>query len=203
MLADAKGGMRAVERSPCNPGSKMMWYALRSMPVADREAYRRELPCVTEAAEVLQGLAYELETAFAPLKGNLCVPTGGGGGPPEVTLTCYPPGTAYRDHMDSFGPKDNPRLVSLVLYANPKWEEADGGRLKWWPNPGGPLAPPAAHDAAPEPEYFEPRGGQLALMWSRGTRHEIEPVLRKDRYAIVVWLWARDECEIVSGAGGR
>jgi len=47
----------------------------------------------------------------------------------ELHYACYPAGSFYRKHVDSFV-NDKSRQYSLIVYLNPDWAEADGGQLK-------------------------------------------------------------------------
>lgn len=47
----------------------------------------------------------------------------------EFHYACYPKGSFYRKHVDSFV-NDKSRQFSLIVYLNPDWTEDDGGQLK-------------------------------------------------------------------------
>ena len=51
----------------------------------------------------------------------------------------------------------------------------------------------ARHTAVGTPRAAGPRGALPVS--TRVPEIDIEEIKRKSRYAIVVWLWARDECE--------
>ena len=45
----------------------------------------------------------------------------------EAHFAHYPPGTGYQRHLDSFQ-NNNLRRITIVVYLNPEWNEADGGQ---------------------------------------------------------------------------
>jgi SM-20-related protein len=47
----------------------------------------------------------------------------------ELHYACYPAGSFYRKHVDSFV-NDKSRQYSLIVYLNSDWTDADGGQLK-------------------------------------------------------------------------
>jgi SM-20-related protein len=47
----------------------------------------------------------------------------------EAHYACYPPGAGYMCHVDRFR-DDAARVISLVLYLNDDWRDADGGALR-------------------------------------------------------------------------
>ena len=47
----------------------------------------------------------------------------------ELHYACYPEGSFYRKHVDSFA-NDKSRQYSLIVYLNPDWTASDGGQLK-------------------------------------------------------------------------
>ena len=46
----------------------------------------------------------------------------------ESHFAVYQPGAFYKRHLDAFKGQAN-RVLSLVTYLNPDWQEADGGQL--------------------------------------------------------------------------
>eukprot|EP00747_Dinoflagellata_sp_TGD_P026980 gnl/TRDRNA2_/TRDRNA2_132311_c1_seq1.p1 gnl/TRDRNA2_/TRDRNA2_132311_c1~~gnl/TRDRNA2_/TRDRNA2_132311_c1_seq1.p1 ORF type:complete len:253 (-),score=23.79 gnl/TRDRNA2_/TRDRNA2_132311_c1_seq1:68-793(-) len=147
-------------------------------------------PHIVEAVQLLQGLCWELQSQLPELP-PLCIPC-------QTLLTAYPPETFYRRHLDCYSDEDNPRMLSLVLYANKTWKTEWGGQLRWWPTSLGPDPPSKASLVEPSAdmatEQVSPTGGDLVVMWSRTVWHEILPVscsLR--RYAMVQWLWKTDK----------
>jgi SM-20-related protein len=47
----------------------------------------------------------------------------------ELHYACYPQGSFYRKHVDSFV-NDKSRQYSLIVYLNSDWTDADGGQLR-------------------------------------------------------------------------
>lgn len=110
----------------------------------------------------------ELEGLRQALRDHLRIPLG----EVEAHMACYPPGAGYARHLDAFR-RDNARLVSLVCYLNPAWEEAHGGCLRLH-LPQGPL------DVAP-------RWGQSALFLSETIEHEVLPST-VERWSLACWF---------------
>ena len=94
----------------------------------------------------------------------------------EMQVTCYPGGGArYVRHVDNN--TDNGRRVTCILYANPMWEDGDGGELRLYPTNG---LPTDVVDVAP-------LHNRLVLFWSDArVPHEVLPS-RVDRYALSIW----------------
>ena len=68
-------------------------------------------------------------------------------------------------------------MISLVLYLNDDWRDADGGALRIY----------ATRDAR-EPVYeLPPRGGTLVAMRSEMIPHEVLPA-SAERWSIAGWL---------------
>ena len=121
----------------------------------------------------------------------------------EAHFAVYPPGGFYARHLDAFAPRPGAqpsaalgpkagrsRVISMVVFLNRSWREADGGRLAIWPpaaygEDGRPdltaldtIAPAA--EVAPEP-------GGLVLMMSEAIPHEVR-LSHAARYAIAGWF---------------
>jgi SM-20-related protein len=94
----------------------------------------------------------------------------------ELHWALYPPGTRYARHVDQPRGRDA-RVVSLVLYLNDGWSEADGGALRLHPDAAGPID-------------VLPRGGTLVAFPSEGLAHEVL-VARRERLALTGWLRRR------------
>lgn len=94
----------------------------------------------------------------------------------EAHFALYPPGGFYRRHLDAFS-SDNPRLVSVVLYLNPRWQPAHGGCLRVWAEP---QAQTVLLDVAP-------RAGTLVCFLSEHIPHEVLAAHR-DRISIAGWF---------------
>ncbi|MFN2333883.1 MAG: 2OG-Fe(II) oxygenase [Wenzhouxiangellaceae bacterium] len=93
----------------------------------------------------------------------------------EAHFALYPPGAFYRRHFDSFRGASN-RMVSLVLYLNDSWQEADGGELLLYhPKSGLEMARVA------------PRAGTLVLFLSEEIEHEVAQT-RVDRASVSAWF---------------
>merc|ERR1711924_145254 len=112
------------------------------------------------------GLAVALETE---LRVSLRVPQ-------LVMLACYPPGSHYRSHLDSYGGRDIPRLITILVYCNPTWKPSDGGCLR------------AIVEG--KPIEVEPRAGRVVVFMSQEVSHEVTKS-NADRYAMTLWLWDR------------
>ena len=89
----------------------------------------------------------------------------------EAHYARYPAGTGYRRHRDRFR-DDDARVLSLVSYLNPDWEEDDGGALRLHLDAG--------------PVDLAPRGGTTACFLS-GIEHEVRPA-RRERLSIAAWM---------------
>jgi hypothetical protein len=158
------GAWGAPKRDPCNPGvftrNVLVSVAAMNAPDGERAAARR-------AMALLAGCAYELEQVLPHLK--LAVP-------PDSMAAAYPPGVSYRSHYDWFADElSNDREVTLLLYANPGWTEADGGALSV-EKPGGARV------------EISPVAGRLVVFLSRLVKHEIRPNAGKRR-RLTVQLW--------------
>lgn len=97
----------------------------------------------------------------------------------EGHLAYYPPGTCYRKHLDQFQGVGL-RTVTCVLYLNPGWQEADGGQLRLYHDPG---------DACRFQDVL-PLGGRLVTFLSARYYHEVLPGLRP-RLSITGWFKTR------------
>ena len=97
----------------------------------------------------------------------------------EAHYACYPPGAGYERHVDRFR-DDAARVISLVLYLNDDWCDADGGALRIY-------ATRDAHEPACE---LPPRGGTLVAMRSEAIAHEVLPA-NVERWSIAGWLRRR------------
>lgn len=95
----------------------------------------------------------------------------------EASFAVYPPGGFYERHVDSFRGARN-RIVSLVVYLNADWREADGGALAIF-------APESPADAAPAARFL-PLGGDAVFMMSEDVPHAVEHTAAR-RLAIAAW----------------
>ncbi|MFN3714368.1 MAG: 2OG-Fe(II) oxygenase [Alcanivoracaceae bacterium] len=94
----------------------------------------------------------------------------------EAHFALYPPGGFYRRHLDAFR-GDNPRLVSVVLYLNPRWRQEHGGCLRLWAEP----------DAVTPLMDVAPRAGTLVCFLSERIPHEVLAA-HADRISIAGWF---------------
>jgi SM-20-related protein len=97
----------------------------------------------------------------------------------EAHYACYPPGAGYQRHVDRFR-DDAARVISLVLYLNDDWRDADGGALRIY----------ATRDAQKSVCDLAPRGGTLVAMRSEAIPHEVLPAFA-ERWSIAGWLRRR------------
>jgi SM-20-related protein len=94
----------------------------------------------------------------------------------EAHFALYPPGGFYRRHLDAFR-GDNPRVVSVVLYLNPRWRQEHGGCLRLW----------SAPDAVSPVLDVPPRAGTLVCFLSERIPHEVLAA-HADRISIAGWF---------------
>jgi SM-20-related protein len=97
----------------------------------------------------------------------------------EAHFAVYPPGAAYRKHLDQFQ-GDNKRQVSCILYLNNDWQAEDGGQLRLY------------LDETSEPQYvdIQPEGGKLVTFLSSRFWHEVLPATR-ERISLTGWFRTR------------
>ena len=93
----------------------------------------------------------------------------------EFHYACYPAGSFYRRHLDTFR-QDDRRRFSLICYLNADWTPADGGQLMLY-LPSGPVE-------------VLPLGGRVVCFDSSAVEHEVLPA-RRDRWAVTGWLKTR------------
>lgn len=97
----------------------------------------------------------------------------------EAHFAAYPPGARYGVHVDRFR-DDDARVVSVVLYLNDAWTEADGGALRLYLERAG--EPPSVD--------VPPAAGTLAVFLADRHAHEVLPA-RRDRYSLTGWFRRR------------
>lgn len=90
----------------------------------------------------------------------------------EAHFAHYAPGTGYARHKDVFQ-RDALRVISLVLYLNPVWHPAHGGRLTLYLRDGV--------------QFIPPQSGRAVLFVSAETEHSVERTT-VDRYSIAAWF---------------
>lgn len=97
----------------------------------------------------------------------------------ESHFAVYPEGAFYRKHLDRFRDDDR-RTLTAIVYLNDHWTEADGGLLRFWPEPSG------------EGEAIDivPTGGTLVTFLSELYWHEVLPA-RRTRLALTGWFRRR------------
>lgn len=93
----------------------------------------------------------------------------------ESHFAHYAPGAFYKTHVDAFKGQAN-RVLSVVLYLNEEWGDADGGEMVLY------------SDTQPHIDLLrlKPEGGTLAVFLSEEFPHEVLPANR-DRYSIAGW----------------
>ncbi|WP_432723523.1 2OG-Fe(II) oxygenase [Jeongeupia wiesaeckerbachi] len=94
----------------------------------------------------------------------------------ECHLAVYPEGRFYKRHLDQHRGEDT-RVVTIVLYLNPEWGEADGGELRLYLDDG------SHRDVRPD-------GGTLAVFMSDRFEHEVLPA-RRERWSLTGWYRRR------------
>lgn len=92
----------------------------------------------------------------------------------DLQLARYQPGAKYVRHRDAF-PGDDNRRVTAIVYLNPTWAEADGGKLRLFVEPVVEL---------------EPRLDRLVVFRSELIEHEVLPA-HAERWALTAWYSAR------------
>jgi SM-20-related protein len=89
----------------------------------------------------------------------------------------YPIGSFYKRHVDQFHAVPH-RIVTVILYLNDSWTEADGGQLRmYFPQ----------EDGSERIEDVLPVGGRLVVFLSEEIPHEVMPT-QKERISITGWL---------------
>lgn len=89
----------------------------------------------------------------------------------------YPIGSFYKRHLDQFHAVPH-RIVTVILYLNESWTEADGGQLRmYFPQ----------KDGSERVEDVLPLGGRLVVFLSEEIPHEVLPT-HKERISITGWL---------------
>lgn len=93
----------------------------------------------------------------------------------ELQLAHYPAsGAGYQRHRDAF-PGDDNRRVTAIVYLNPAWEPAHGGRLTLF--------------VEPQLEV-DPTLDTCVVFRSQLIEHEVQPS-HADRFAVAAWYSAR------------
>ena len=95
----------------------------------------------------------------------------------EIHYAWYPPGAAYARHVDRPLGRAG-RRVSMVLYLNEPWSEADGGTLRIYADDG-------------RFRDIQPKGGRLVLFLSESREHEVL-LTRVPRLSLTGWFRGRE-----------
>jgi SM-20-related protein len=96
----------------------------------------------------------------------------------EFHFARYEPGRGYKKHIDQHEGQDS-RRISLAVYLNPQWEDADGGQLCLY----GP-----AQDGNGVTRIL-PSAGRVVLFRSEHVPHEVLPCNR-NRWSVTGWFRA-------------
>lgn len=92
----------------------------------------------------------------------------------ESHFAHYAPGAFYHRHRDAFRGQAN-RVLSVVVYLNKDWTDADGGELVLYANDGDELG-----------IKVQPSWGTVVVFLSEEFPHEVLPA-KRDRYSIAGW----------------
>lgn len=93
----------------------------------------------------------------------------------ESHFALYAPGEFYKRHLDAFQ-NQNSRLVSIIVYLNKDWGQADGGELVLYMD---------NNDQAGI--KIVPKLGNLVVFMSHEFPHEVLPS-NKDRFSLAGWF---------------
>jgi SM-20-related protein len=93
-----------------------------------------------------------------------------------VQLARYPRGARYVRHLDATAVHASARRLTLLLYLNPDWTEADGGQLRLFVPEQAPL------DIAPI-------ANRLLVFHSHGVPHEVLESHADARYSLTLWAY--------------
>lgn len=95
----------------------------------------------------------------------------------ESHFAVYRNGDFYKKHLDSFKGQKN-RILSMVIYLNPKWQESNGGLLNVFTD-----------------ECFlsvVPNWGNAVMFLSENIPHEVTAT-KRNRYSIATWFRCNSE----------
>ncbi|UAA37815.1 2OG-Fe(II) oxygenase [Paraneptunicella aestuarii] len=93
----------------------------------------------------------------------------------ETHFAHYGKGDFYKRHYDAFRGEAN-RVLSMVVYLNPDWQEQDGGELVLYRS-----------DDDADGIYVAPKLGTVVVFLSEEFPHEVLPA-KADRYSIAGWF---------------
>jgi tetratricopeptide (TPR) repeat protein len=150
----------------CNPLQRSI-----DLPLWNREWTSQHLDTECPGLATAVSALLQLPSLFESALGlQLCVPQ-------AIMCAAYPPGAFYRKHLDSHGPDDNARILTVLLYCG--WQPQQGGALRYYqPN---------------ESDYvdIEPVPGRLVAFFSREIWHEVLPS-EGERLALTLWIWGSE-----------
>lgn len=92
----------------------------------------------------------------------------------EFHFAHYPKGSFYSRHLDQPKSSHN-RLVSIVHYLNPEWDDSWGGQIVLYTEDG--------------PVKITPQSPTTLIFQSHKLEHEVLPTT-KDRFSLTGWLYA-------------
>lgn len=96
----------------------------------------------------------------------------------DAMLAIYPgEGSRFANHIDNT--TGDGRILTLLVYLNPDWDQSQGGALRV-----------TGTDGNITDVY--PIGGRLALFYSAKVAHEVLPTFGH-RYAVTIWYYDREE----------
>jgi SM-20-related protein len=95
----------------------------------------------------------------------------------EGHFAVYPEGGFYKPHLDRHR-QTMDRVVTVILYLNPGWQEGDGGELRIWTTPG---------QKEGKDVLVRPRLGTLVCFLAGDFWHEVLPA-GKTRASITGWF---------------
>jgi len=100
----------------------------------------------------------------------------------EGHFSMYPEGAYYQKHIDTLTGNNN-RVLSLVLYLNTNWDQADAGELLLYP------------EAGDQPiQTIMPKFGTLVLFLSEQFPHEVLKAHRP-RFSLAGWFRVNIGCK--------
>jgi SM-20-related protein len=99
----------------------------------------------------------------------------------EGHFAVYQPGAFYKPHLDRHR-ETSDRVVTVILYLNDGWKDADGGQLRLWTTPG---------DKVGESVILQPQMGTVVAFLAGDHWHEVLPA-RETRMSITGWFRVRE-----------
>lgn len=133
-----------------------------------RPGWRGDLTCWVEPGDLPDAVGL-----FEAVRANLVASTWVALDGFELQAACYPGGGArYVRHVDALR-GDAARRFTAILYLNPTWQRAHGGRLCAWTPQGRRMLPPY--------------GGRVVVFRSDALPHAVTPSIAP-RYALTAWM---------------